>query len=91
VSSAELEYEIRYRPEARGPSPWACYCLRCGHMWVKRIYGRPKRCPWCKHEWDVPVGMRKLGRPKKTEVRAKGGEEPMSGEPWLQRWLKSYT
>jgi predicted Zn-ribbon and HTH transcriptional regulator len=43
-----------------------CRCVRCGYEWVKRVGGRPVRCPHCKeHDWDKPVGMLKVGRPKK--------------------------
>lgn len=49
-----------------GPPPGLmCHCLRCGKWWMKRVEGRPVRCPQCKeHDWDVPAGVKPLGRPK---------------------------
>ena len=46
------------------PSSMMCRCTRCRHEWVKRIAGRPKRCPKCKEvNWDIPAGKLKRGRP----------------------------
>jgi Zn finger protein HypA/HybF involved in hydrogenase expression len=48
------------------PPNMICDCRRCGHAWVKRIAGRPVRCPKCKeHDWDIPAGKLKMGRPPK--------------------------
>jgi predicted Zn-ribbon and HTH transcriptional regulator len=44
-----------------------CLCLRCGHYWMKRIVGRPVRCPECKeHDWDIEAGIKPMGRPRKN-------------------------
>jgi hypothetical protein len=46
------------------PPAMICECLRCSHAWIKRIEGRPVRCPKCKQpNWDLP--RRKVGRPSK--------------------------
>ena len=52
------------------PVAMVCECQRCGHGWVKRISGRPARCPKCKqHNWDSHSPG--LGRPPKTAEKAK--------------------
>ena len=54
------------------PSEMICDCLRCGHGWVKRVAGRPVRCPKCKQpNWDVAVGGVRMGRPPKTAAKTK--------------------
>jgi len=41
----------------------------CGHTWVKRIDARPVRCPNCQeHDWGVPAGKLKRGRPPKRKT-----------------------
>ena len=48
------------------PKSMICECRRCGHVWVKRIEGRPTQCPNCtEHHWDIPAGKLKRGRPRK--------------------------
>lgn len=49
------------------PKNLICDCLRCGHAWVKRIEGRPVRCPKCKQpNWDKPsMGV---GRPSNKKA-----------------------
>jgi predicted Zn-ribbon and HTH transcriptional regulator len=43
-----------------------CDCRRCGFCWIKRVPGRPVRCPHCKERhWDIKKGVLKMGRPKK--------------------------
>jgi hypothetical protein len=47
------------------PQAMKCHCRRCDHRWVKRIEGRPVRCPECKQpNWDKEVGELKVGRPR---------------------------
>ena len=56
------------------PASMWCECVRCGYRWIKRIDGRPKRCPspTCKeHDWDIPVGKKALGRPPAKKAVAK--------------------
>jgi hypothetical protein len=57
------------------PKDLVCDCRRCGYAWVKRIEGRPKRCPKCKeHDWDIPAGKLPKGRPPKPKAaKAKKG------------------
>ena len=48
-----------------------CDCLRCGYGWIKRVAGRPARCPKCKQpNWDIAVGTLKIGRPLKAKRKA---------------------
>jgi len=57
------------------PRELICDCVRCGHAWVKRVAGRPVRCPKCKQpNWDKRVGEVKIGRPatKKPGPKGKG-------------------
>jgi hypothetical protein len=50
------------------PKSMVCDCLRCGHSWVKRVPGRPVRCPKCKQPyWDLPAGELRRGRPPKAK------------------------
>jgi predicted Zn-ribbon and HTH transcriptional regulator len=50
------------------PPEMICDCLRCGHAWVKRVAGRPVRCPKCKQpNWDVAAGVLPMGRPPKAK------------------------
>jgi predicted Zn-ribbon and HTH transcriptional regulator len=52
-----------------------CRCERCRFEWVKRIEGRPAQCPNCKQpNWDKPVGVLKIGRPKKKAPGKKKGK-----------------
>jgi predicted nucleic acid-binding Zn-ribbon protein len=54
------------------PKEMVCECTRCGHVWVKRIEGRPTQCPKCKERnWDKVVGVLKVGRPKKEAAKKK--------------------
>jgi hypothetical protein len=54
------------------PQSMICNCVRCSHQWIKRISGRPKRCPNCKeHDWDVLAGQRPRGRPTKNAAKGK--------------------
>ena len=54
------------------PKSMVCKCERCRHTWVKRIEGRPVRCPKCKQpNWDVKAGVLKMGRPPEASSRAK--------------------
>jgi len=54
------------------PRELICECRRCKYAWVKRIAGRPERCPRCKeHHWDVPAGKLKRGRPPKAKGKRK--------------------
>jgi hypothetical protein len=55
------------------PQSMICKCMRCGHAWIKRIEGRPVRCPNCKeHDWDIAAGELQRGRPKKKALAKKG-------------------
>jgi hypothetical protein len=52
------------------PDSMICRCRRCHHHWIKRIAGRPATCPNCKeHDWDIPVGRKKMGRPPKAKKK----------------------
>jgi hypothetical protein len=52
------------------PASMICKCLRCKHTWLKRIDGRPVRCPGCKqYDWDLPVGVLPRGRPRKNKQK----------------------
>lgn len=45
MEASEAEHRIQ--------SP--AYCYRCGHLWVPKTEGLPKRCPRChSSRWDVP-------------------------------------
>jgi hypothetical protein len=46
-----------------------CKCVRCTYVWVKRVPGRPVRCPNCKQpNWDISLGTLKRG-PKPAKVK----------------------
>jgi predicted Zn-ribbon and HTH transcriptional regulator len=48
------------------PQSMMCKCLRCGHEWVRRTVGQPKRCASCKSPyWNKAPGELPMGRPKK--------------------------
>jgi Zn finger protein HypA/HybF involved in hydrogenase expression len=67
------EKKLYYDVSMPIPRQMVCDCRRCGHTWVKRIEGRPLRCPKCKdRHWDVAVGVLKVGRPKKKAAKKKG-------------------
>lgn len=52
------------------PKEKICDCKRCGYAWVKRIKGRPARCPKCKQpHWDIKAGV--LPRGTKPGARTK--------------------
>jgi hypothetical protein len=74
------------------PVGMMCECLRCGHAWVKRISGRPARCPKCKqHRWDTPSPG--IGRPPKAAGKATEATQPPHSDPdalWLWGCLKDF-
>jgi len=48
-------------------------CLRCGHQWIRRIPGRPKKCAACDSPyWDTKPGELPMGRPRKKAGKKKG-------------------
>ncbi len=49
-----------------------CHCLRCGHHWEKRRFGRPSQCPAChQYRWDVePLAGEKLPAREIDALRA---------------------
>jgi len=52
------------------PREKICDCRRCGFAWVKRVEGRPKRCPHCTSPyWDIKRGKLKMGRPPQKAKR----------------------
>ena len=52
------------------PKDMVCDCLRCGYAWVKRVPGRPVRCPKCKQpNWDTrSMGV---GRPPAASEKSR--------------------
>jgi hypothetical protein len=53
------------------PASMISKCLRCGHQWTRRTAKRPVQCPNCKQpRWDVPVGVKKRGRPRRKAAEA---------------------
>jgi len=42
-------------------------CNRCGHVWLPRTFGDPKRCPKCKSPY--------WNRPRRDRVTEKSQEE----------------
>ena len=57
------------------PKELICECKRCGYAWVKRVSGKPKRCPKCiSPYWDTKPGKLRRGRPpKKAAGRIRRG------------------
>jgi len=45
-------------------------CQICGHTWIPRKAGTPKRCPSCKSEyWDRPDARKKKRTPKRLRTK----------------------
>jgi hypothetical protein len=48
-----------------------CNCVRCSYVWVKRVAGRPVRCPNCKQpNWDV-APLKRGPKPKPKAAKKK--------------------
>jgi hypothetical protein len=77
--SLRIYYVKRNMLSLRASMPIApemvCDCLRCGHAWVKRVAGRPVRCPKCKQpNWDSP--SQGVGRPPKPPANRRSSKRP---------------
>ena len=73
-----MENMLASLTEVAIPASMMCRCLRCGHEWLKRMEGRPKRCPKCiSPYWDTKPGELPIGRPPKKQLakpKRKGGD-----------------